>query len=206
MARCKCYEVNKAKRLWDTSGIDTEQAKQTFTTYETWNKSSAKAKEIATKYYKEFNTIRHERYNSIAFVGQVGSGKTHLSIALAVNFLKKDISVVYMPYRDVITRIKQNMLDEEYYQKELSKYKMAQVLLIDDLFKGKITESDINIMFEIINHRYLNHLPIIVSSEFPVYKLLDFDEAVGSRILQMCKGYTVEIEGRENNYRLKDVL
>lgn len=203
MKRCKCYEMNKAKKIWDAAGIDTEQAKQTFTTFTIWNESSKKAKEMALDYYKKFKTIKGERSNSIAFVGQVGSGKTHLSIALAVNFLNKDISVVYMPYRDVITKLKQNMIDEEYYQKELRKYKDAKVLLIDDLFKGKITESDINIMFEIVNHRYLNNSPIIVSSEFSADKLLDFDEAIGSRVLQMCKNYTIEIVGRDNNYRLK---
>lgn len=206
MARCKCYEVNKAKKMWNTAGIDTEQAKQTFTSFIVWNKSSKQAKETAIEYYKKFATIKHERSNSIAFIGQVGSGKTHLSIALAINFLKKNISVVYMPYRDVITKLKQNMLDEEYYQKELNKYKSAKVLLIDDLFKGKVTESDINIMFEIINYRYLNHTPIIVSSEFSADKLLDFDEGVGSRILQMCKDYIVQIEGKSNNYRLKGII
>lgn len=203
MKRCKCYEMNKAKKLWDEAGIDMGQAKQTFTTFKVWNKSSELAKSKAMKYYQDFKTIRNERNNSIAFVGQVGSGKTHLSIALAVNFLKKDISVVYMSYRDVITKLKQNMLDDEYYQKQLKKYKEANILLIDDLFKGKVTESDINIMFEIVNYRYMNNSPIIVSSEFTVDKLLDFDEAVGSRILQMCKNYTVEIVGKDSNYRLK---
>lgn len=203
MKRCKCFEMNKTKKLWDEAGIDMEQAKQTFTSFKEWNPSSINAKKKAIEYYQNFNTIRNERNNSIAFVGQVGSGKTHLSIAIAVNFLKKNISVVYMSYRDVITKLKQNMIDEEYYQKELKKYKFADVLLIDDLFKGKVTESDINIMFEIVNHRYMNNSPIIVSSEFPVYKLLDFDEAIGSRILQMCKNYTIEIVGRDSNYRLK---
>ena len=108
-----------------------------------------------------------------------------------------------MPYRDVLTKIKQNMLDEEYYKKILSKYQTADVLLIDDLYKGKITESDINIMFELINYRYLNYLPLIVSTEFTVDKLLDFDEAIGSRLYEMSKNYLVEIEGKENNYRLR---
>lgn len=203
MKRCKCFEVNKAKKLWDEAGIDMEQAKQTFTSFKAWNTSSTDAKGKAIEYYQNFKSIRTERSNSIAFVGQVGSGKTHLSIALAVNFLKKDISVVYMSYRDVITKLKQNMIDEEYYQKELKKYKYADVLLIDDLFKGKVTESDINIMFEIVNHRYMNNSPIIVSSEFSVDKLLDVDEGVSSRIIQMCKNYTIEIVGKDSNYRLK---
>ena len=34
-----------------------------------------------------------------------------VSVALAINFLKKKTKVVYMPYRDVITKIKQNMID-----------------------------------------------------------------------------------------------
>jgi len=136
--------------------------------------------------------------------GEVCSYLFLFSVALAINFLKKKTRVVYMPYRDVITKIKQNMLDAEYYTKLISKYQTCEVLLIDDLFKGKINESDINIMFEIINYRYLNFLPIIVSTEFNIDRLLSFDESVGSRLYEMCKDYVVEIEkDMNNNYRLK---
>ena len=58
-------------------------------------------------------------------------------------------------------------------------------------------------MFEIVNYRYLNNLPLIISTEFTVDRLLDFDEAIGSRIFEMSKNYLVEIEGKENNYRLR---
>lgn len=108
-----------------------------------------------------------------------------------------------MPYRDIITSLKQNMTDEEYYKRTLNKYQKAEVLLIDDLLKGNITKSDVNIMFELINYRYLNCLPMIISTEFDQRKLLDFDEAIGSRIYEMCKGYVVEIKGQGNNYRLR---
>lgn len=70
------------------------------------------------------------------------------------------------------------------------------------LLNGKVTEADINIMFEIINYRYLNGKPIIISSELFQEDLLKFDEAIGSRIIEMCKGRIVEIRGIENNYRL----
>ena len=96
------------------------------------------------------------------------------------------------------------MIDEEYYQRMISKYQTCEVLLIDDLFKGRVNESDVNIIFEIINYRYLNYLPIIVSSEFTIEKLLTFDEGVGSRIYEICKDYVVEIKkDMRNNYRLK---
>ena len=100
----------------------------------------------AKSYSKNFEEIRVTRKNSMMFLGQVGSGKTHLAIAISNLLLDKGIGVIYMPYRDSITNLKQSILDEENYQREISKYKNAQVLLIDDLFKGRITESDVNIM------------------------------------------------------------
>lgn len=72
------------------------------------------------------------------------------------------------------------------------------------LQNGKVTESDVNIMFEIINYRYLNLKPIIVSSELTQSKLLDFDESVGSRIIEMCRDRIGEVKGIENNYRLRN--
>ena len=79
---------------------------------------------------------------------------------------------------------------------------MQGVLFVDDLFKGKITDSDINIMFELINHRYFNNLPVIISSECGVGRLLDIDEALGSRLVEMSRGRVVELRGRELNYRM----
>ncbi|WP_242836878.1 ATP-binding protein [Clostridium beijerinckii] len=201
---CECRDVEKVKNEWKYSGINVEMTTHTFSNFQVWNEASQRAKDTATAYYTDFSEVRKERRNSILLCGQVGSGKTHLSVALGLNFLKQKIKVVYMPYRDAITKIKQNMLDHEYYTRTISKYQLCEVLLIDDLFKGKINESDINIVFEIINYRYLNFLPIIVSSEFSIERLLNFDEAVGSRIYEMSKDYVVEIEkDMRNNYRLK---
>lgn len=126
-----------------------------------------------------------------------------MSIAIANNLMAKNIAVLYMPYREIITKIKQIITDELEYNRLMGKYKKARVLLIDDFAKGKITESDINIMFEIINYRYLNNKPIIISSELTQERLLDFDEAVGSRIIEMCKNRTIQAIGIENNYRLR---
>ena len=201
---CECRKIDKLKKEWKSSGINTEMSTHKFSNFEVWNVSAERAKDTAVAYYNDFDKVRNGRRNSILFCGQVGSGKTHLSVALAINFLQKKTKVVYMPYRDVVTKIKQNMLDAEFYSKMISKYQICEVLLIDDLFKGKINESDINIVFEIINYRYLNFLPIIVSSEFSIDRLLAFDEGVGSRIYEMCKDYVVEIEKDiRNNYRLK---
>ena len=136
------------------------------------------------------------------FLGQVGSGKTHLSMAICNELMDRGISVVYMGYRDAITGIKQNMMDSVYYNKMMNRYKSARVLFIDDLFKGKITDSDVNIMFELINYRYFNNLPLIVSSECGVDRLIGIDEALGSRLVEMSKNYIISIKAKNLNYRL----
>ncbi len=160
------------------------------------------AKSICQQYANSY-----DGKHSIALLGQVGSGKTHLCTAITNELLKKLIPVLYMPYREVLTLLKQSMTknygeDETVYQKEIQRFKAAPVLYIDDLYKGKITDSDKNIMFEIINYRYQYSKPIIISSEFTTDKMLDFDEAIGSRIIQMCKGFIIELHGLELNHRL----
>ncbi len=201
---CKCREVKTYKRILENSGISEAFQKRTFKNFITVNKPQQilDAKNMAIRYVKEFDNLKNTKNNSIAFLGQVGSGKTHLSIAIANELMKKNIGVLYMQYREAIIQLKQCIMDEENYNREIDKYKNATVLLIDDLYKGKITDSDRNIMFEIINYRYLKNSPIIVSSELTVDAIIDIDEAIGSRIVEMCKGHIFEFSGQELNYRL----
>ncbi|MEJ8555128.1 ATP-binding protein [Tepidibacter sp. Z1-5] len=206
MEYCECRERKLYETILRNSGISEAFRKKTFETFQDkGNRELQKTKITALMYCKDFEGIRDNVSNSIAFLGQVGAGKTHLSIAIANNLMSKNIGVLYMQYRDVITHLKQNMLDEYYYQREISKYKNATVLLIDDLFKGKITETDINIMFEIINYRYLKGSPMIVSSEYTSDKLLNIDEAIGSRIIEKCEGRMIDFVGKNFNHRLNKV-
>ena len=62
--------------------------------------------------------------------------------------------------------------------------------------------SDVNIIFELVNHRYFNNLPVIVSSEKSFEELIEIDEAIGSRLIEMSKGYGIEIRGKRLNYRI----
>lgn len=200
---CDCEERKRYQKMLMESGISKHFQQIGFKEFETETGTQKNAKNNAIDYVKNFSKLENEKNNSIAFLGNCGSGKTHLSIAIANNLMAKNIGVLYMPYREVMTRLKQLITDDIAYETEINKYKTARILLIDDFAKGKTTESDVNIMFEIINYRYLNSKPIIISSELTINKLLDFDEAVGSRIIEMCKGRTVEIIGIDNNYRLR---
>ncbi len=201
--RCECFAIRKARNMMKRSGISVEFQKKTFDNFKTRsNPQLSNAKSKAMQYVKNFAQMEHERHNSIMFCGQVGAGKTHLGTAICGELMNGGVAVIYMAYRNAVTKIKQNIIDEEVYNRELNQYTSARVLYIDDLLKGKLTETDINIMYEIVNYRYMNNMPIIVSSEKSPNDLLIFDEAIGSRLIEMCRGNIIHLQGKELNYRL----
>jgi DNA replication protein DnaC len=204
---CSCREAKRCKKLLELSGISGAFRKKTVNGYKPKNEQQSLARNMAVEYIKSFEHIRNSRNNSTAFLGQVGAGKSHLTIAIANALLKQGIGVRYMQYREIITYLKQLITDEFMYQSEIDKYKRCNVLLIDDIYKGatnqgRVNESEMRIMFEIINHRYLAELPILVSGEHDIETMISLDEATGSRIAEMCQGRVIVFKGKELNHRM----
>jgi DNA replication protein DnaC len=205
---CKCQESKRYKAIMDNSGISDVFLKMTFLNYIPKDKAQDIAKKKAMEYARDFEKIRSTRQNSIMFCKQVGSGKTHLSIAICNELMNQFVGIRYMPYKEVINYLKQIKTDEESYQREVYSYKNAPVLMIDDLFKlserkGQVNEADLDIIYEIVNARYIKSMPMIISTEYDTDKLLETDQATGSRIIEMCKGRIVEFEGIQLNDRLR---
>jgi DNA replication protein DnaC len=203
---CICSKKRQATHLLNFSEITDEFKKMTFGNFIVEGKPEAiqEAFECAKDYFMEFDHIKDQRCNSISLLGQPGAGKTHLLTALANNIImKKQVSVLYFPFVEGFNDLKN---DFDRLEEKLTKMKRVGVLFIDDLFKGRVHPTDFQIeqMFGVINYRYLNHKPILISSEKTVDELCDIDEALGTRIYQMSKNYTVVIKGDRKvlNHRL----
>lgn len=202
--KCECYEKRLTLQRLKHSSISEEMQKKGFKDFDCHKIAALEeAKRKAQSYYQNFLATENSRNNSIIFCGQVGSGKTHLGMAICNNLLNAcNVGVVYMAYRNAITEIKQTVTDKENYYNAINPYCNARVLYIDDLLKGRPTEADLNVLYEIVNYRYMNNKPMVISTEKLPEELIDFDEAVGSRILEMCRGNIVLFQGKELNYRL----
>lgn len=210
--RCGCVEWRKAQKLMKASEITDEFQNMGFKNFNVDGKPSVirDIRDCAMTYLKEFESIRHERANSIALLGQPGVGKTHLLTAVSNNLINKfGVPVLYFPYVEGFNDLKDdfNKLEEK-----LERMKNVEVLYIDDLFKPvkgnpRATEWQVEQTYAVINYRYLNHKPILISSELTVDELVDIDEALGTRIYQMCRDFTVVIKGdrKELNHRLVGV-
>ena len=120
-----------------------------------------------------------------------------------------------MLWRDDIARLKSLAMEPDERQAMIDRFKTAEVLYIDDLFKtGKgqdgraqrPTGPDITTAFEIINYRYNNPQMItIISSEWTEDELMDIDEATGGRIFEKSKTISIGRD-RKRNYRTRKAV
>ncbi|NKZ31115.1 ATP-binding protein [Ureibacillus thermosphaericus] len=210
---CECSKIKKINRLMKSSEITEEFQKMGFSNFITENRPQVvqNMKAVCMKYYESFNQIRSTRKNSVLLIGQPGSGKTHLLMAVSNNLIQKRVvPVMYFPYKDGMNEISENNFERK--SEIMHRMKDIDVLFIDDLFKpigGKVDVKrwQAEIIFEVVNYRYLNNKPLLVSSELSLSDLLYVDEATASRIFEMAEDYTVTVpKDMHNNYRLRNVV
>lgn len=205
---CGCMKIRRCVWEMERSGLKNIIKEKTFEAYRATEPWQQTIKAGAMAYADNVN-------GWLLFCGQSGSGKTHLCTAVCRHLLLAGEEVRYMPWRDKIAELKAMSLDNDRRTEIINGYKTAQILYIDDLYKvGKAadgssnpTGADIGLAFEIINHRYINHLPTIVSTEKTPQELVEIDEATGSRIIEMAGNHVYSIgRNQRRNYRLRGVV
>lgn len=204
---CRCVATRNAIMRMRRSGLKNIITEYTFDKFEADEAWQTTIKNAAMAYAKA--------PDGWFFIGgQSGSGKTHICTAICREFLLAGKQVIYMLWRDDVVKIKGAVNDHEVYGELIEKYKKAEVLYIDDLFKtGKgldgtsqrPTGADVNVAFEILNYRYNSKMPTVISSECTIADLLEIDEAVCGRIAETAKVFSLKPD-RSRNYRLKKAV
>ena len=199
---CKCRGPRDSIKRMKRSGLESTIRGCTFASFQTaepWQRHMA---DVARDYVRE-------PQGWFYIGGQVGCGKSHLCTAMVRELLLAGMEARYFPWRDGVARLKGQLNTEEYDQ-AMRDLKSVKVLYVDDLFKGgsadgKPSQADVNIAFELLNHRYLDRgLITILSSELTVEDLMRLDEAVGSRVYERSKGHYLAIDrDPAKNWRMK---
>ena len=160
-------------------------------------------KEKAINFIKDYE---NDNKNSPWFFiyGQYGSGKTLICEVIINELLKKfKLSVLYSVFNSLMIELKglSNNIQQTELLKRIDNF---DILFIDDLFKNQnITNSDINLFFNIINNRYVNNKVTILNSQKLFKNIALFDSALFSRIAEKANKYLIKISYNENyNYRL----
>lgn len=205
---CKCREKVLLELRLKKSGMDNILAGKTFSSYIVDSESLREAKTKSIDYCIKF--IEDKEYNkSILLCGNSGAGKSHLAAAIMMNLIENNIGCTYLDYVKFIAEARQSKYDSDKYNKLLTKYQDSTILCVDDFLKGRIEPGDINYVFELINYRYQKMKPIIITTEKKIEELFIYDEALASRVVEMCGGINgniITFKDKYSNYRLRDYV
>lgn len=135
--------------------------------------------------------------------GGVGAGKTHAASAMARLFAEAGYDVAFTTAKGMLERVKATF-DEGGTEAAVARYAKCDVLVLDDLGKEDATEWSVGTVFSVLDARYEDMRPTIVTSNYSPGALADrlarrgervTAEAIASRISQTCR--PVYLGGRD---------
>lgn len=212
---CKCRTQKLVHKHLATSGVDIVNYKHMqLANFPEDTEEARKMKQLACRFIKN-----HKQGEGIAYTGKSGTMKTTICIAICQELTRCfGESHRYFSYRTEIQKLKNLMYKQSTeFANAMQELYTCENLYIDDLFKFaetkryttsdgnykiEIQNQDLQIIFDIVNNRMLNKLTTIFSSEYSITEINNYiDEALGSRILKMCRNYGMKCSGE--NRRLK---
>lgn len=134
------------------------------------------------------DTFSHNS-RSILMRGATGLGKTHLSLAIANEVMRKGMSVVYVSAPDILSKLEREHFSYHYDAEENIFRPLTQcdLLIIDDLGTEFTSQYSIATVYHIFNTRILASKPIIMNTNLTLNELLGlYSQRFVSRLLGAC--------------------
>jgi DNA replication protein DnaC len=144
---------------------------------------------------------------NVVLIGNVGVGKTHLSIALGHAACLNGHSVLFTTAVDIINTLAAAQAAGR-LKRELRRYLTPAVLIVDELGFLPIDKQGADLLFQIISQRY-ERAPMVITTN-RTYKswpqIFNNDSTLTSAILDRILHHaeTVIIEGK--SFRMKDAI
>jgi DNA replication protein DnaC len=170
-------------------------------TFDNFIKSTdnTRAYNAALKYADKFDEYKKSGVGLI-FSGTYGTGKTHLAAAITLSLINKGVPVVFGTLINLLGKIKESYNDNSIDEYDITQlYTTVDLLVIDDLGKEKPSEWVLEKLYAIINERYENFKPIIITTNYDHETLIkrlsvrdtSTAESIVSRLYEMCRGVIV---------------
>jgi DNA replication protein DnaC len=144
-----------------------------------------------------------EKRQNLIFIGAPGTGKTHLSVALALEVLGRGKTVLFTTVWEMINALQQSRADYS-YQRKIQLYLKPDLLILDELGYRSMAESTVEDFFEIVSKRYEKGSIIITSNRsIHQWDRVFIDKTLTTAIVDRLMHHCCIIEIKGESYRFK---
>ena len=203
---CGCMKKRRLFENLSRSGLQGLYERYRFETFEPeedWQQ------EMLCKCQAYIQDILSGKNYWLYFGGQRGCGKSHLCVATAGRLIAHGESVMYKLWKEIASEYKALTYKYEEQSRFMQSIRQQDILYIDDLLKVR-EKNDLNhnfdLAFTVLNSRYNQKNPTIISCEYLIKELAQEDSAISGRIIEMTGGgkYVINIpHDPEKDMRLK---
>jgi len=163
-------------------------------------KSAPKLLEICQGYVDNWEEMDQKGFG-LYFWGDVGTWKTHTASAIANELIEKHlVEVMFISFSDVADRVRKSFDSDNADKSLFNDMKEVDLLVIDDFGMEKPTDWLKEQIFLVVNSRYENRKPIIITSNQSLEDIGKMMMAqIASRLIEVSR--TVRFTGEDKRVK-----
>lgn len=181
---CVCRKpglaADRAARLRSGSGLTGMLLGMTFREFDVNRHGAGNVEHLETVKRACYNYAKNPTNRWLTIMGAYGSGKTHLAAAIANAQLRLDRPVHLATTADLLDHMR-STYEQGTFEQTAGDIKEVGLLVLDDLGAERETGWANEELFQIVNHRYVNGYPLVVTTN----KRLDqIEPRIASRLTE----------------------
>lgn len=197
---CECYKRLVRQTAVDELGIGSQIKKCTFDSFQldcypntvdpVLGISQKEQMKTVYEYCYEWAKDFSKNSTGLIMLGKTGLGKTHLSLAILGVVINKGYSVYYDSVQNIMDKLQKEHFsrnaqgEQESVTQELFE---SDLLILDDLGAEFSTQFTVSQLYNILNTRMINSLPVIISTNLTVREIEEkYSQRIASRVVGSC--------------------
>jgi DNA replication protein DnaC len=205
--RCSCAETVRRNRLVAHANIPARYQHCTLESFEIWNPDDPLLSKVQRS-VQEFVDLYPEVDKGLLLMGKVGTGKTHLAVAALLELIRtKGVRGRFVDFTSLVLEIQMTFDGPGSSSEILAPLIAADVLVLDELGAGKTTPWVMDLLYYLVNTRYLQGKTTIFTTNYSDFPKPGGEESLAdrvsarirSRLFEMC----TRLELRGEDYRRK---